>query len=275
MSKKVKNPFSPNQHDRAGISHHRHREDQKSNIERYIAALPFQDQCELFNRVYAGKKQGYGESISKDILDACVKGCWPHVAVLLSSSSSSSPSRVNLKLAESKGKGKGNNIFHHLCKYGNVTFLRQLGQNLTDDIVDIRDGNNYTALMNAVLDKNLEVVKWLIQVGANVNALNEFHQTPLYVAVDQNNIDMVKLLLSTYTCFVNGYDENDDDIDYDPPVPLTLAVEKGYLDIVKILTEHPDCNWIEISRAFQNDTTGEHSGIQKEVREYLVNLLAW
>lgn len=50
-------------------------------------------------------------------------------------------------------------------------------------------------LINAIVHHNFELVKFLLELGANVNFPDQDQQTPLMYAIRQNNIDLVKLLL--------------------------------------------------------------------------------
>ncbi|CAF1574984.1 unnamed protein product [Rotaria sp. Silwood1] len=51
-------------------------------------------------------------------------------------------------------------------------------------------------LINAVIHRNFELAKFLLQLGADVNFPDEEQLTPLMHAIRQNDLDMVKLLLN-------------------------------------------------------------------------------
>ena len=64
---------------------------------------------------------------------------------------------------------------------------------------DIKDSNGWTALMECSRngwDGHKEIAELLIQAGADVNQSSKDTWTPLYLASYNNNIHMVKLLLS-------------------------------------------------------------------------------
>ncbi len=90
------------------------------------------------------------------------------------------------------------------------------------------DGN--TPLCEAAYNNNITIIRMLINYGANPNIrLSERSETPLHVAVTNNNYDAVELLL-----------ENDAQVDATvlSETPLFIAAEKGFLPIVKLLLKH-------------------------------------
>ncbi|XP_013391240.1 ankyrin-1-like [Lingula anatina] len=87
-----------------------------------------------------------------------------------------------------------------------------------------------TALHIALLTGNADMVKLLLDSGAEVNAENEDGRTPLYWAAEEGHEDIVKLLLE------HGTDPN---ITNEwGRTPLYWAAEEGHEDIVKLLLEH-------------------------------------
>lgn len=86
------------------------------------------------------------------------------------------------------------------------------------DVVDSRDGFGRTALMVAARYGELEIVRFLINNGADVNAKDNNGQTALILAVDGRNIELVKYLVS------HGADVNAKDNDGE--TALKLAKDK-------------------------------------------------
>ena len=76
-------------------------------------------------------------------------------------------------------------------KYDNTEDVILLLEDLPVD-VKIEYG---TPLVYAVLYKRMELVKYLLNRGANVNALYDGHYSPLMSAVERENIELTKLLL--------------------------------------------------------------------------------
>ena len=62
-------------------------------------------------------------------------------------------------------------------------------------IINMEDGNGNTPLMYAAENGNKDIVKLLIDKGANVNKQDKNGKTPLMYAVVKGNKDIVKLLI--------------------------------------------------------------------------------
>lgn len=56
--------------------------------------------------------------------------------------------------------------------------------------IEQADADGVTPLLMAVLNEQLKVATWLIEKGANVNATDWYGQTPLFAAVDVRNLDV-------------------------------------------------------------------------------------
>ena len=63
------------------------------------------------------------------------------------------------------------------------------------DSVNVKNKNGWTPLHYAVRNRNLNIVKLLIENGADVNLINDQDETPLHQAVLSENYNMVKLLI--------------------------------------------------------------------------------
>ena len=77
-------------------------------------------------------------------------------------------------------------------KYRSTEDVIPLLENLPIIDIEIRGG---TPFVFAVLYEKIELVKYLLNRGANVNALYEGHHPPLMSAVERENIELTKLLL--------------------------------------------------------------------------------
>ena len=77
---------------------------------------------------------------------------------------------------------------------------------------------------------NIEIVKYLVEKGANVNAKNYNRSTPLIIACYENDIEIVKYLVE------KGADVNTKDIN--GVTPLLIACERNDINIVKHLVEN-------------------------------------
>ncbi|XP_071089868.1 ankyrin-3-like [Haliotis cracherodii] len=90
-----------------------------------------------------------------------------------------------------------------------------------------------TCLHIAVEQNNLEIVKILVQEGASVDAVNYYSQTPLVLACRYNYHDITKVLLN-YSANPNvtgsfGNQRN---------TPLGLAAKYNYYQLARVLVDH-------------------------------------
>ena len=99
-------------------------------------------------------------------------------------------------------------------------------------LIEERDFVGDTPLMNAIDFGCLELVRWLIEAGANVNAEVDDGFTPLHSAIESDadvSTTIVGLLLKAGAEIeargCNGW------------TPLQMAACRGYLDKVKVLVE--------------------------------------
>jgi|JI8StandDraft_1071087.scaffolds.fasta_scaffold00316_21 ankyrin repeat protein len=97
-----------------------------------------------------------------------------------------------------------------------------------NSMLDNRIG--WTALHLAVSMGQLEIVRCLLEAGADINAQEDKDdRTPLLMAVCMGGLEMTKLLLSFHA------DINLQQLDGD--TPLLRAASEGYADIVSLLLE--------------------------------------
>lgn len=111
----------------------------------------------------------------------------------------------------------------------NHIFLFQVLR-LTGVSVNEVDEHKYTPLFWAIQGGSLPFVKSIIEDGANLEATNEFGQTPLILAVLLQNEPIVKELISL------GSDPNRADT-LEGQTPLILAARDGNFEIVSFLLE--------------------------------------
>ena len=64
--------------------------------------------------------------------------------------------------------------------------------------------SNWTPLMYAIDKGNLEIAKFLIEFGANINSKISYNTTPLLIAAKNNDIEAIKFLLESPQLEVNA-----------------------------------------------------------------------
>ena len=113
-------------------------------------------------------------------------------------------------------------------------------------------GFSGTALHSASLEGHLQVVRYLLWHGVDVNARNYARCTSLLLASWKGHYDVVQCLLD------HGADSNLPDRYYNSP--LMLAVLFGQIDVIRLLLEHnTDVNSSEDSEGW----TALHAAVQR------------
>ena len=87
-----------------------------------------------------------------------------------------------------------------------------------------------TPLHSASLEGHLQVVRYLLRHGVNVNSRNSADDTPLLLASWKGHLAVVQCLLE------HGADMNL--LDYENATPLTWAAHFGHINVVRLLLEH-------------------------------------
>ena len=78
--------------------------------------------------------------------------------------------------------------------------MKFLKTEIENQIIDINatDTLSRTALMKAVINGNIECVKYHIKLGCNVNHVDILGDTVLSIAVEEGNVEIVKLLVENH-----------------------------------------------------------------------------
>jgi ankyrin repeat protein len=126
----------------------------------------------------------------------------------------------------------------HKKLYPGIDLIRAIRDHYFDEVkrliesgVDANEENDYGNIpLHIGIEKDcVDIVEYLLQNGANVNAKEELlHRTPLIYAASQGRKEIVTLLLKY------GADPHEkDDVDF---TALTWATKKGHAEIVELLT---------------------------------------
>jgi len=125
------------------------------------------------------------------------------------------------------------------CRKGNVELIKQLSK-VNPDTINTPNKSGYTPLIIAGYRNQLEAVKVLLDLGANVNAISE-DGTVLTAACYKSNTALVKILLEQHAD-VNVKNNAG-------TTPLMFAIMAENEEIVKLLIENKaDTQTIDNSR---------------------------
>jgi uncharacterized protein len=113
--------------------------------------------------------------------------------------------------------------------FGHLEIVRYLLSINAD--VNIRANNNFRVmpLHSAVASKNYEIVKLLLEYGADPNAKQQQDITPIHQAADNGDLEMIKLLLKHHA---------DKNVRTKSSItPVDFARKKGYDKVVDFLLQ--------------------------------------
>ena len=116
-------------------------------------------------------------------------------------------------------------------KAGNPEIVHQI---IASDKSCIKEASGTRILSEAVKENNLEIVRLLIELGAEVNDEDRVfydNEAPLAIAASKGNLEMVKLLVDS------GATVNIPLKDPEYWTPLMCGVSSNNLDVVKFLVE--------------------------------------
>lgn len=139
-----------------------------------------------------------------------------------------------VKSIANMGRGENSLVFFDLLKAKNYETCKQFIKDKYDIDINYKDKNGDTPLLMATRFHNFEMVKLLLENGANADNTNNFGTTPLRIVLDsdigpkEDDFKFVELLLD-YGANVNYNDGYF--------TPLQEAVVKGNLEVVKLLLD--------------------------------------
>lgn len=160
------------------------------------------------------------KKIDKKLFDVCKKGSIEEVEKLLNKSIFHRKVNVNIKM---EGVGNTPLIIVAANGYKNIVkYLLDNGANINE-----LNYNEESALIFAIKNDKVDVVSLLITEGADINLKNNDGDTTLCIAAQSGYKEIVELLIS------KGADVNVENIKGE--TPLLIAEEKGYKEITALL----------------------------------------
>lgn len=124
----------------------------------------------------------------------------------------------------------GSSLLHHAASYGHTDLMQKLLEALPLELLERGDSDGKTALHCAMWqDPKPEIVRLLIDNGADVNAKNLFGFTPLHLAAQHGHLDSARLILAKGADPLS-FNANDD-------TPFDLALRCGKDDVVRLLLD--------------------------------------
>lgn len=140
---------------------------------------------------------------------------------------------------------------HYYTQTGNTkklnTYLAEGGD------INARNSGGETALMQAVRNGNLEMIDFLLNAGADINAsYAPSGLTPLRIAIEQNNAPLVSVLID------RGADVNQtNEVNWSP---IMSAVRNADIPIIQILIDAGADYKLETTLGRDILTIAEHEG---------------
>ena len=126
-----------------------------------------------------------------------------------------------------------NSALHYSSIDGNYDITKNLLEYGKINI-DSQDRDGDTSLLNACRGGHLEIVNLLLSHNANINMKNDNDETPLILAIESNNIYLLKILLQN------------EKIDRNYLYPLHLAAKYNNFSFVKFLiSDKTDLNLVD------------------------------
>jgi ankyrin repeat protein len=126
-----------------------------------------------------------------------------------------------------------------------------------------------TVLHHAVTWNRLEIVKKLVKLGCDVNVVNVLDETPLYLAVQQRKIDIVRFLFEEANadpCYMPSNPSSSTNL------PLLYAANHGYTEMSKILITPNTTNFFIQTSADMSKRVG-HFATEEFLKEQLTQRL--
>lgn len=156
------------------------------------------------------------------------------------------------------------NDFLTACQDGNITVIKDRLDNYPHYINKQNTSDGYTPLVIASMFGHKDLIRILIEKGANATVVNmggtKINASAIFFPCQRGNLEIVKILIDA------GFD-----INYKTKfgyTPLIAASRGGHLDIVKLLLSYPQ---IDI---FARDNTDHLSALSYAIKNKNIDIIA-
>jgi hypothetical protein len=130
-----------------------------------------------------------------------------------------------------------NTLLARALEIGNPHVLRLLIEVYRANVNSAQDQYGNTLLHIKLQQRDYKAARLLVEVCGAATVANDNGTTPLHLAAEQGNKDMVRLLLTRTQCDIDARDKRYEDGSGDD-TPLALASFNKHLDTVKLLVGH-------------------------------------
>lgn len=137
---------------------------------------------------------------------------------------------VSKKEKNRQNTTEASNAFFHACSEGDLEeAIRLLEEDESPSLIDInkQDKSSNTALINASYYGFTDIVKLLIQNGADLNFKNDSGDTALILAISSGFVEIAELLINSGAKLDLQNDRKE--------TALTFAISSGFVEIAKLL----------------------------------------
>ena len=132
----------------------------------------------------------------------------------------------------------GNNAFHYIAMFGDASLaalaLHNVDFSAKSLFINKKNGVGEAPLHKAI--DNLEVMRWLLENGAEVNIINDRNETPLFLAVEEDDGDNDWEIIEGVTILL-AHGANPELENYRQETPLEIAEENDSTEIASLLKQ--------------------------------------
>ncbi|KAJ5078069.1 ankyrin repeat protein [Anaeramoeba ignava] len=150
-------------------------------------------------------------------------------------------------------------VLHLACQNNSLEIIKYLVEKGVD--INAKTNDNETVLHLACQNNSIEIIKYLVEKGVDINAKTNNNETVLHLACQNNSLEIIKYLVEKGIDINAKTNENE--------TVIHLACQNNSIEIIKYLVE----KGIDINAKTTNNETVLHLACQNnsiEIIKYLV-----